>query len=35
MQQFKALIEDVSDVLEENRAVTTGRTGGRRSEEWL
>jgi DNA-binding MarR family transcriptional regulator len=35
MQQFKALIKDVSGVLEENRAVTTERTGGRRSEEWL
>ena len=32
MQQFKALIEDVSGVLEENRAVTTGRTGGRGSD---
>jgi DNA-binding MarR family transcriptional regulator len=32
MQQFKALIKGVSGVLEENRAVTTERTGGRRSD---
>jgi hypothetical protein len=35
MGQFEALTKDVSNVLEENRAVTTERTGGRRSEEWL
>ena len=46
MRQFEALIKDVSSVLEENRAqgqkaatralgVTTERTGGRQSEEWL
>ena len=35
MRQFDALIKDVSGVLEENRALTTDRTGGRRSEEWL
>jgi DNA-binding MarR family transcriptional regulator len=33
MRQFEALMKDVSNVLEENRAVTTERTGDRRSEE--